>query len=86
MARELEKMDVKVNKEEDRLTIYHNSDLKGSTINHENDHRIAMACSIAALYAKSISMIKDMNIIKDSYPTFIEDLKELGANIEILAK
>lgn len=86
MARELEKMDVKVNKEEDKLTIYHSDHLKGSTINHEKDHRIAMACSIAALYAKSISMIKDMNIIKDSYPTFIEDLKDLGANIEILAK
>ncbi len=83
MARELSKMGVKVSEKEDSLTIYHGV-LKGSTISHERDHRIAMACSIAALYNNSVSMVKDIDIIKDSYPNFINDLKSLGANIEVL--
>jgi len=82
MARELSKMGINISEKEDELTIYH-SDPKGSTINHENDHRIAMACIIAALYSNSISMINDAQIIKDSYPNFIDDLKMLGASIEL---
>ncbi|MHA1467797.1 MAG: 3-phosphoshikimate 1-carboxyvinyltransferase [Promethearchaeota archaeon] len=82
MARELSKMGIKISEKEEELTIYH-SDLKGTTINHEGDHRIAMACIIAALYSNSISMINDAQIIKDSYPNFIDDLTMLGASIEL---
>ena len=84
MARELTKMGVKVEEEEDKLTIYRCDRLNGTNINHENDHRIAMACSIAALNAESSSEIKKMEIVKDSYPNFVDDLKNLGANIEII--
>ena len=82
MARELSKMGIKISEKEDELTIYR-SDLKGSTISHESDHRIAMACIIAALYSNSISMIDNTQIIKDSYPSFIDDLETLGASIEL---
>jgi len=84
MARELKKMGVRVEEEKDKLTIYRCDKLIGTTINHENDHRIAMACSIAAMYADSSSQIKNIEIVKDSYPNFIYDLKNLGANIEII--
>jgi len=66
------------------MTIFHSDKLVGTMINHNNDHRIAMACSIAALYADSSSSIQNSNIVKDSYPSFYEDLKELGVQIEIL--
>ena len=82
MARELTKMGVKVDDKEDKLTIYH-SNLNGSEIDHEDDHRIAMACTIAALYSNNSSTIHNIDIISDSYPNFIEDLINLGANIEI---
>ncbi|MCK4380835.1 MAG: 3-phosphoshikimate 1-carboxyvinyltransferase [Candidatus Lokiarchaeota archaeon] len=82
MARELRKMGVKVIEEDDKLTIYHCDKLNGITINHNNDHRVAMACSIAALYADSSSKIENSEIVKDSYPSFFKDLKELGAQID----
>ncbi|MFW9881672.1 MAG: 3-phosphoshikimate 1-carboxyvinyltransferase [Candidatus Thorarchaeota archaeon] len=82
MARELGKMGVKTIKEDDKLTIFQCSTIKGTIINHDNDHRIGMACSIAALYADSSSKIQNVEIINDSYPSFFEDLKELGAQIE----
>ncbi|NVM35210.1 MAG: 3-phosphoshikimate 1-carboxyvinyltransferase [Candidatus Lokiarchaeota archaeon] len=82
MARELRKMGVKVIEEDDKLTIFHCDKLNGIRIDHNNDHRIAMACSIAALYADSNSHILSSEIVNDSYPSFFEDLKELGAQIE----
>lgn len=82
MARELRKMGVKVIEEDDKLTIFHCDKLNGIKIDHNDDHRIAMACSIAALYADSSSHILSSEIVNDSYPSFFEDLKELGAQIE----
>ncbi|GAH84228.1 unnamed protein product, partial [marine sediment metagenome] len=67
MARELTKMGVSVKEEEDKLTIYYCEKLQGALIDHANDHRIAMACTIAALYANSNSQIKNIDIVKDSY-------------------
>ncbi|MFX1589018.1 MAG: 3-phosphoshikimate 1-carboxyvinyltransferase [Promethearchaeota archaeon] len=81
VARELAKMGVKVKEDKDKLTVYHCKKLKGSEINHEEDHRIAMAFTIAALYADSVSRISNIEIIKDSYPNFIHDLQTLGAKI-----
>ncbi len=83
MARELAKMGVKVDENEDGITVYHSS-LNGSTINHEDDHRIAMACAIAALYSNNSSIMHNIDIISDSYPNFINDLNSLGANIDII--
>ena len=83
MAIELRKMGVKVTEEGDKLTIFHCDKLNGILINHSNDHRIAMACSIAALYADSSSAMQRSEIVNDSYPTFFKDLKNLGVQIEI---
>ena len=82
MARELSKMGVKVIEEDNKFIVFHCDKLTGTTINHNNDHRIAMACTIAALYADSSSFIQNSEIVRDSYPSFFEDLKELGAQIE----
>ena len=83
MARELKKMGVKVEEGEDKLIIHHTEEFtEDPEIDHENDHRIAMACTVASLYSNSETTIKNIEIVKDSYPEFIEDLIRLGANIE----
>ena len=82
MVRELTKMGINVSEEDDKLTIYHCDKLEGTNIDHANDHRIAMACTIAALYANSNSQIKNIDIVKDSYPSFLEDLQKLGVKID----
>jgi len=82
ISRELKKMGVEVKEEGDKLTIYHCNKLKGSVIDHENDHRIAMAFTVAALYADSSSQMNNIEIINDSYPNFIMDMEKLGANLE----
>lgn len=82
ISRELSKMGVQVTEEQDRLIINHCDYLKGSLIDHENDHRIAMACVIAALYADSVSKVKNIEITRDSYPHFLNDLKKLGVEFK----
>jgi len=82
IARELKKLNVKVEEEKTEITVYQCKKIKGSLINHDNDHRIAMALTIAALYADSSSHINNIEIVNDSYPNFIRDLEKLGANIE----
>jgi 3-phosphoshikimate 1-carboxyvinyltransferase len=82
MASELKKMGVSTEEQEDGLFIHHTEELSGCNIDHRKDHRIAMACAVAALYASSESTIKNIEIVKDSYPQFVEDLESLGVHIE----
>ncbi|KKL72601.1 hypothetical protein LCGC14_2083280 [marine sediment metagenome] len=79
---ELRKMGVKLIEEYNKLTIFRCEKIKGIKVNHANDHRIAMACVIAALNATSASSIENSEIVNDSYPTFFKDLEELGVIIE----
>ena len=83
MARELKKMGVDVKEEEDALTIFHCDKLSGAVLDHTDDHRVAMACTIAALYSSSNSQIKNIDIVQDSYPRFLDDLGKLGAQINV---
>ncbi|MCK4243711.1 3-phosphoshikimate 1-carboxyvinyltransferase, partial [Candidatus Bathyarchaeota archaeon] len=46
-----------------------------------NDHRIAMACTVAALAAKGKTKILQANCVNKSYPDFFRDLQSMGANI-----
>ncbi|MFW9827793.1 MAG: 3-phosphoshikimate 1-carboxyvinyltransferase [Candidatus Thorarchaeota archaeon] len=81
---ELSKMGVKFVEEDNKITIFKCDNLKGTTIHHNNDHRIAMACTIACLYAETSSYIEDSQIVNDSYPSFFKNLKDLGVEIEEL--
>ncbi len=83
MMRELKKMGVMMEYDGENIVIYHCEKLEGIDIDHENDHRIAMAITIAALHAVSKSRIKNAEIFQDSYPNFIQDMIKLGAKLEI---
>jgi len=84
IAKELSKMGVKVIEEEDKITVYYCKELRGTSFNHENDHRIAMALTIASLYAQGSSQIENIEIVEDSYPNFVDHIKKLGANVGLL--
>jgi len=82
VARELKKMGVKIIEEKDKLTIFHCEKLRGSFIEHDNDHRIALAFSIAAIYADSNSQINKIDVVEDSFPDFLRVMKDLGMQIQ----
>jgi len=83
MRRELQKMGAVINSTDDgkAIMIEGPQQIQGIKIIHEDDHRIAMALTVAALFARSESTIAKPGIVDDSYPEFFKDLKLLGADI-----
>ena len=86
MVRELRKMGAIILENEGGVTIDGPQSLKGVAIQHDHDHRIAMALVIAALYCRNPSTLPHPDIVKDSYPTFFADLTNLGGRFEITEK
>jgi len=81
VCEELTKMDALISIDESSLTIKGPGKLQGATIDPHNDHRIAMACTIAALRAQGETIVENAECIRKSYPLFYTDLSSIGAEI-----
>lgn len=68
----------------DGLTVYGNGDLSGGIANGENDHRIVMAAAAAASGCKDKVVIKGVEAVNKSYPTFFSDFKKLGGIADVI--
>lgn len=78
---ELKKMGAEIAVKKDALTIRGPCVMRGQIINPHSDHRIAMACAVAALGANGETKIQNAGCIKKSYPTFFNDLSSLGVDV-----
>jgi 3-phosphoshikimate 1-carboxyvinyltransferase len=70
MVNELKKMGADIDELPDGLIIHGKKELKPSIVDSYNDHRIAMALSIAALNIEGISEIKNSECVNISFPDF----------------
>ncbi len=82
VATELTKMGAKVQELPDGLII-EQSELKGTELHGYDDHRMVMALAIAALGAEWETVIDTAESIKITYPTFVNDMVALGANMRL---
>ncbi len=73
----------KVKEEADKLIIYGRGKLLGGTVNSVNDHRIAMSAAVASLLCDNEVTIQCAEAVNKSYPTFYEDFKLLGGDINV---
>jgi 3-phosphoshikimate 1-carboxyvinyltransferase len=78
---EMRKLGADITVDKDSLTVKGPCKLHGADIDSHNDHRIAMACAVAALGAQGETRVHDAECVKKSYPTFFNDLRSLGANV-----
>ena len=78
---ELRKMGARIVMRKDGLTIRGPCTMRGATVDPHNDHRIVMACAIAALNAVGETKIQNSECVNKSYPKFFDDLCSLGANV-----
>mgnify|MGYP001400273383 FL=1 len=76
MTNEMRKMGVAIEELKDGMIIQGNSSLKPAKLESHNDHRIAMALSIAALKANGTSYLSNHECINISFPTFFDILLE----------
>jgi len=80
MARELRKLGIGVTENEDGLVLDPPKEVRGAALDSEDDHRLFMAFCIAAMYVGNCT-VSDAESVDVSYPTFVQDMKNVGANI-----
>lgn len=80
----LENLGVKVDVEEDSFSFTGVDHYQSCTVHAHNDHRIAMAASIAATFADGPVTVIDSHSVEKSYPGFFEDFKSLGGKVDVL--
>lgn len=69
---------------DDSLTVYPINEFSGGEVDSFNDHRIAMAASIAATRSKNPVIIRNANAVEKSYPDFFNDFNKLGGNANVI--
>ncbi len=79
---ELNKLGAEIIEAADSLTIHGKDHLKGGIVDSWNDHRIAMALAVASIRCTDQVKITNSDTVKKSYPTFWEDFKKLGGEID----
>ena len=80
---EFAKMGIRIDLEGDLMKIHGGASIKACTVFSQHDHRIAMACAVAALCANGPIEITEAEAINKSYTLFFEDLQQLGAKVHI---
>ncbi|MEM7174620.1 MAG: 3-phosphoshikimate 1-carboxyvinyltransferase [Chlamydiota bacterium] len=83
IVKELKKMKADIIETADGMTI-RRSVLRGAALKSHSDHRIAMALSIAALFAKGPSTLEGIECMAKTYPHFIKHFRQLGAKVTLL--
>lgn len=81
LREEFKKMGVAVELTGDLMRISGGGQLTGAKVSSHNDHRIAMAATVAALRARGEVLISDSQAVNKSYPGFYQDMKKIGAKI-----
>ena len=80
---EFGKMGVRIELNDDVMIIQGGKGVRGARVHSRHDHRIAMACAVAALKAGSETVIEEAQAVKKSYPDFYNDLEKLGADVSL---
>lgn len=83
ISSELSKMGAKIKVLENSLIVKGGHKLRGVIINPHGDHRIAMACAVAALGAEGETVILNGDCVRKSYPNFFKDLISIGGKVKI---
>lgn len=82
LQEEFGKLGIEIVLQDDLMLIKGGTGVKGATVHSRHDHRIAMACAVAALNANAEVVIEDANAINKSYPNFYEHIQQLGAAVK----
>ena len=80
---EFAKMGIQIDLVGDEMIIHGGALIQSATVFSQHDHRIAMACGVAALVANGPIEITEAEAINKSYTDFFTHLQELGAKVDI---
>lgn len=78
IARELDRMGVRVDERRDGMAIAGGQRLRGAQVSSGGDHRMAMALAVAGLVADGETVIDDTACVATSFPTFVDTINALA--------
>ena len=82
LQQEFGKLGVTITLQDDLMIIEGGKGVHAGAVHSRHDHRIAMACAVAALKADGVVEIEEADAINKSYPHFFKDLSYLNAVVE----
>ncbi|HRW05899.1 MAG TPA: 3-phosphoshikimate 1-carboxyvinyltransferase [Caldilineaceae bacterium] len=80
---ELRKMGAKIEPTSDGFIVDGPTELKGAPVESQEDHRLAMAMTVAGLVAKGDTTVYGSEVMADSFPGFEMTLQALGATLRV---
>ncbi|ATL47666.1 3-phosphoshikimate 1-carboxyvinyltransferase [Chitinophaga caeni] len=83
LQEEFAKMGIKIELDGDEMRVHGGTGIKAANVHSRFDHRIAMACAVAALTADGPVVIEEAEAINKSYPEFYDHIAKLGAKVTI---
>jgi 3-phosphoshikimate 1-carboxyvinyltransferase len=83
LQNEFAKLGIRIELDQDRMMVYGGTGIHGAEVFSQHDHRIAMACGVAALKADGPITITDAEAINKSYTDFFVHLQHLGAKVDL---
>ncbi|HRX31654.1 MAG TPA: 3-phosphoshikimate 1-carboxyvinyltransferase [Tenuifilaceae bacterium] len=76
LVKEFGKMGVEISVQNDSMFI-RGGKINAASVDSHNDHRIAMACAIAAINADAPIFIENADVVTKSFPDFFEQLNQI---------
>ncbi len=83
LQEEFGKMGIQIDLQDNLMIVHGGTGVRGAKVHSHHDHRIAMACAVAALKATGETIIEEADVVNKSYPEFYEHLKSLGASVSL---
>lgn len=83
LQEEFGKMGIEISFQDDLMLVKGGTGVKSARVSSRHDHRIAMACAVAALRADGEVVIDDAEAVNKSYPQFWEHLQKLNAAVTL---
>jgi 3-phosphoshikimate 1-carboxyvinyltransferase len=80
---EFAKLGIRIELNLDTMLVYGGTGIHGAEVFSQHDHRIAMACGVAALCADGPITITDAEAVNKSYADFFMHLQHLGAKVDL---
>lgn len=83
LQQEFGKLGIRVDVDGDVMRVHGGTGVKGARVHSHHDHRIAMACAVAALGASGPVVIEEAQAINKSYTDFYDHLRAWGVPVDV---
>jgi 3-phosphoshikimate 1-carboxyvinyltransferase len=79
---ELRKLGANLTEHQDGFAVHGSARLYSAEVDSHDDHRLAMSLAVAGLVTHGLTLVHDARCAADSFPGFVETMRQLGAGLE----